>query len=205
MKNDFSHQARDDGRPAQPTEKTGARPCFLIAALASFWWPMMAVHEAGHCLAAWMTGGVVVAVELSPLAFSRTDVSPAPWPATVVWAGPILGVILPALSLLILRGTGRGFAGLFCAFCLLANGAYLALGPWDRVGDTAVMLATGSPIGVIVFVGVVMIAAGLTAGIWSWRMIEPIVWRSWRPTLWVISAAGCIYIVGIGVEILKRH
>jgi hypothetical protein len=56
---------------------------------------MMGVHELGHVVGAWLTGGVVQKVVLHPLAISRTDVEPNPQPLVVVWAGPFVGVLLP--------------------------------------------------------------------------------------------------------------
>ena len=41
------------------------------------------------------TGGTITAVVLHPLTISRTDVSINPRPLLVVWAGPLLGVLLP--------------------------------------------------------------------------------------------------------------
>jgi len=42
------------------------------------WLLMQALHETGHVLGAWLTGGQVVKLVLNPLAISRTDVSPNP-------------------------------------------------------------------------------------------------------------------------------
>lgn len=59
------------------------------------WLGMMAVHELGHVLVVLATGGTITAVVLHPLTISRTDVSINPRPLLVVWAGPLLGVLLP--------------------------------------------------------------------------------------------------------------
>ena len=52
------------------------------------WLGMQAVHEAGHVLGAWLTGGRVARVVLHPLTISRTDLAENPWPLAVVWARP---------------------------------------------------------------------------------------------------------------------
>lgn len=73
----------------------------LIASFVAFsWLAMQAVHEPGHVLGARATGGTVTKVVLHPLALSRTDVSPNPRPLFVVWAGPIVGALLPLIAFL---------------------------------------------------------------------------------------------------------
>ena len=62
----------------------------LSTVLLSWLW-MMAVHEFGHVLHAWLSGGTVAKGVLHPLTISRTDVAPDPQPLFVVWGGPIWG------------------------------------------------------------------------------------------------------------------
>ena len=139
---------------------------FVASLLALCWFAMMAFHEFGHVVGALVTGGTVERVVLYPLTISRTDVSPNPNPALVVWLGPILGCLLPAIvwwlvprQNTIARNIGLFFAG----FCLLANGAYIAFGSLDGVGDCGVMLQTGSPIWMLILFGAVAIPLGLFA------------------------------------------
>ena len=68
--------------------------CTMISAS---WFLMQAVHEAGHVLAGWMTGGTVERVILHPLAISRTDMKHNPSLLLVCWGGPVLGVVIPAM------------------------------------------------------------------------------------------------------------
>jgi hypothetical protein len=109
---------------------------------------MMAVHELGHVVGAVVTGGTVERVVLHPLAISRTDVSPNPNPVLVVWAGPLVGVLLP-LALLVIFKVGRVslayLSQFFAGFCLIANGAYIGVGSFARIGDAGDMLRHGSP------------------------------------------------------------
>ena len=125
---------------------------------------MMALHEFGHVAGALVTGGSIERVVLYPLTISRTDVSPNPHPAIVVWLGPIVGCLLPLVlfaivprRLTVLRNVARFFAG----FCLIANGAYISIGSVNQIGDCRDMLQTGTPLGVLFVFGAVAISLGL--------------------------------------------
>jgi hypothetical protein len=126
---------------------------------------MMAVHELGHVLGAKTTGGTVERVVLHPLAISRTDVSPNPRPLLVVWAGPIVGVLLPLALLIVFKAAKILLTYLvqfFAGFCLIANGAYLGAGSFSGAGnasDPGVMLGHGSPMWSLwVFAGVTFLS-----------------------------------------------
>ncbi|MBB6428667.1 hypothetical protein [Algisphaera agarilytica] len=120
-----------------------------IAMLGLSWVGMMVVHELGHVIGGMLTGGTVQRVVLPVLGFSRTDVKPNPSPGIVVWAGPVIGVLLPlamwGLSRLPKLSYFEPAMRFFAGFCLVANGAYIALGTFERVGDVDVMLSTGTP------------------------------------------------------------
>ena len=125
---------------------------------------MMAVHELGHVVGSLITGGTIEQVVLYPLTISRTDVSPNPNPAIVVWLGPVVGCALPLAvfaiipqRLTVVRNVARFFAG----FCLIANGAYIAVGSVDRVGDCGEMLRTDTPRWAMMAFGAVTIPLGL--------------------------------------------
>ncbi len=137
---------------------------FTVSLAALSWLAMMAVHELGHVVGAIFTGGTVERVVLNPLAISRTDVSPNPHPAIVVWLGPVVGCVLPlaAFALIpyritVMRNVARYFAG----FCLIANGAYISIGSFDRVGDCGEMLRTGTPLWAMLAFGAIAIPLGL--------------------------------------------
>ncbi|PHS18408.1 MAG: hypothetical protein COA78_01935 [Blastopirellula sp.] len=127
------------------------------------WFAMMGVHELGHVVAAWLTGSTVTQVVLHPLAISRTDVGPNLSPLAVVWAGPLLGVLMP----LVLYGLfhvaklpGVYLARFFAGFCLIANGAYISIGSFAKIGDTGEMIDHGSPIGLLWAFGLLSIPSG---------------------------------------------
>jgi len=125
---------------------------------------MQAVHEGGHILAARLSGAVVTNVALHPLRLSRTDVAESHSPLFVVWSGPVFGVAMPLLlwavaAMFKLRGAFvvRFFAG----FCLIANGLYLGIGSFDRVGDCEEILRFGSAVWQLWAFAIVTVPVGL--------------------------------------------
>jgi hypothetical protein len=136
----------------------------IISTLMLSWLGMMVVHEFGHVLGAWMTGGTVTRVVLHPLAISRTDVSPNQQPLFVVWAGPVLGVILPLAGWGLaawIRLPGSYLLRFFAGFCLIANGAYIGVGEFDRVGDAGELLRHGAAPWDLWLFGIATIPLGL--------------------------------------------
>ena len=128
------------------------------------WLGMQAVHELGHVVGAWLTGGRVARIVLHPLTISRTDLAENPHPLFVVWSGPALGVLLPVVAwaaVARLRMPGRYVLRFFAGFCLIANGAYIAGGSFDRIGDCGEMLRHGSPIWHLWLFGAVAVPAGV--------------------------------------------
>jgi hypothetical protein len=154
----------------------------IVALLPLCWLAMMSVHEAGHVIGAWLSGGVVSKVVLHPLAISRTDLAHNPHPLFVTWAGPIFGSVAPLAAYLVLRAIpltlrsklpsprplpGTHLFRFFAGFCLIANGAYLGIGSFDRVGDTGELLKLGTPMWVLWAFGMMTIPAGF----WLWHRL----------------------------------
>lgn len=144
------------------------------ATLALSWLAMMAVHEAGHVLHLWCSGGTVERVELSPWSFSRTVPGANPRPLFVAWGGGIWGCVLPVVVYVMLRLVRWRFAYLarfFAGFCLVANGAYFGAGALlpGEADDAGVILALGSPRWTLLVFGVVAVALGLAL----WHRLGP--------------------------------
>ncbi len=100
---------------------------------------MMAVHEFGHVLGAWYTGGTVRKVVLHPLTISRTDLVHNPDPLVVAWAGPLLGELLPLMVFAVtaaLRRPGAISVGSVAAGLLL----------WHRLGPHFGLGKAGKPV-----------------------------------------------------------
>ncbi len=135
----------------------------IVSTLVGSWLGMQAVHEFGHVLGAWSTGGDVERVVLHPLTISRTDVSPNPDPLLVVWMGPLIGVLLPVLvwTIAAWRKWHSAFVlRFFAGFCLVANGLYIAVGSFWSIGDCGVMLRHGTALWHLWLFGVITVPAG---------------------------------------------
>ncbi|QDU31866.1 hypothetical protein ETAA8_70270 [Anatilimnocola aggregata] len=140
------------------------RAALIIGTLVSCWLWVQIVHELGHVLGAWMAGAQVDRVVLHPLLISRTDISEAAHPLVVIWAGPILGSLLPLLLWLLawrLKRPETFLFRFFAGFCLLASGTYLAVGSFDGIGDCGDLLRHGTPIWLLWLFGLLTIPAGL--------------------------------------------
>ena len=124
---------------------------------------MQVVHEAGHAMGAWMSGGKVIRVVLHPFTISRTDVQPNPHPLIVVWAGPLVGVLFPIVVwfIAVRARLSTNFLRFFAGFCLIANGCYIGFGSFGGVGDCGEMLRHGTPPWVLWPYGLVTASIGL--------------------------------------------
>jgi Peptidase M50B-like len=144
----------------------------IVSTVLGSWLGMQAVHELGHVLGAWLTGGRVDKVVLHPLTISRTDLAHNPRPLVVVWAGPIVGVLLPLVAWGVaagLRLRGAYVLRFFAGFCLLGNGLYIGVGSFDAIGDCGEMLRHGSQLWQLWLFGAVTAPVGL----WMWHRQGP--------------------------------
>lgn len=169
--------------PSPSAERRSAAGLILALALivstgAASWLVMQAVHEFGHVLHAWMSGGSVARVVLHPLEISRTDVEPNPHPQFVAWGGPVWGSVIPVLVWLCVRWRGwprEWLLRFFAGFCLIANGAYLGVGAFFPVGDAEVLLHSGVSRWSLAVFGL----ATFPAGLWLWNALGP--YFGWGP------------------------
>ena len=136
------------------------------------WWWMQILHELGHVLAALFFRATINAVILPPLAFSRTDVGPSEQADLILWAGPVLGSLIPLwLATLAIRFRWNFWAELrfFAGFALIANGAYLTAGGWLNMGDGGSLRGLGgSPLAMSLW-GIIGVAVDLAL----WHRLGP--------------------------------
>ena len=139
----------------------------LAAAIGPLCWlGMMAVHEFGHVLGAWLSGAKVERLVLNPLGFSRTDVVGGQWPRLVIWMGPVIGTAIPALLWLVAHRSRTAYVfRFFAGVCLISNGVYFASVFVQPIGDTADLLRAGESPWLMILFGLPCIAAGLAC--WS--------------------------------------
>jgi hypothetical protein len=140
----------------------------IVCTLASSWLAMQMVHELGHVIGAWWTGGVVSKVVLRPWTLSRTELTWNPEPVLVAWAGPVFGALAPLVLWLvakIVRCPGDYLLRFFAGFCLVSNGAYLGGGALERMGDAGDLAWHGTP----VLRMLVFAALTVPAGLWLWH------------------------------------
>jgi peptidoglycan/LPS O-acetylase OafA/YrhL len=144
----------------------------IVATICLSWLLMMAVHELGHAIHAWLSGGQVQRVVLHPLAISRTDVSPNPHPLFVAWGGAVWGATIPLVVFLIAsvrRWRRRYLLAFFGGFCCLANGLYLAAGSFTGDGDAGDLMKHGAAQWQLIAVGTPLSMLGL----WLWNGLGP--------------------------------
>jgi hypothetical protein len=140
-----------------------AQVVLIVATLVASWLGMQAVHELGHVLAAQLTGARVSNVALHPLGLSRTDVAENPRPLAVAWAGPIVGATAPLAAwglAFVCRSTIAFLLRFFAGFCLVANGLYIGLGSFGRMGDCGEILRHGAAPWQLWLFGLVTVPAG---------------------------------------------
>ena len=143
----LSSEGRINRAMAEPRSSRVYQYVLVGSFIPLCWLGMMIVHEAGHCVAALLTGGEIERVVLHPLAFSRTDVIDNPHPLTVAWAGALVGVTLPLTMLGVAKAFHLSIVYLlrfFAGLCLLTNGLYLGVGVLWRVGDAGDLLNYGA-------------------------------------------------------------
>ena len=135
--------------PAKPTaRRITLRTAELAALTVAGWCVMNFTHEVGHLTGGWLGGGTLRDVWLGPWPPPHSRFHPDPRPLLTLWAGPVLGCVVPVLLAACVPrrwARGRARAWFLADFCLLANGSSLAVS-WvagDRLLDAPRLLAEG--------------------------------------------------------------
>ena len=142
----------------------GCRLAFTLGAVVVAYNGAMLLHEFGHVIHLWVSGGTVARVYVSPIDVSYVHKGANPHPQWVAWGGPVWGAVFPAL-LLGLAWVSRtrlvSLTVVLATFALVFNGAYLTVGAFQPGGDTAQLLEHGAPVWSLVAVGAPMLLAGV--------------------------------------------
>src|SRR6266480_1354543 len=142
----------------------GFQLLLILSTLCISWLGMMVVHEFGHVLFAWMSGGRLARVVLHPLQFSRTELQVNPHPLFVAWGGAVVGVALPLIVSTLWRfkrWPGWYILQFFAGFCLVANGIYLGVVSFiPNAADPGDMIREGCPRWIPVAFGVSAFPSG---------------------------------------------
>lgn len=125
-------------------------PRFLLLLIAS-WLTMTFTHEMGHVIGGVCCGGSLKSVDMLPWHLPYSIFDPDPFPLVTLWAGLMIGVLVPVAMAMVIK---RDWSWFIANFCVLANGAYIATA-WfsgDRYLDTPKLLEHGaSPISIAVY------------------------------------------------------
>jgi hypothetical protein len=146
---------------------------FVMLLVYLSWLSMMGLHEFGHVLHAWLSGGHVSSVHFGLFEFSETELSSDPHLQFVAWGGPIWGCLIPLIvyglvvKLRVLRL--ERLCCFFAGFCLIANGGYIGIGWIDGVGDAGTLLRHGASPWALALSGL----AAMAGGLYLWHRLGP--------------------------------
>jgi membrane-associated protease RseP (regulator of RpoE activity) len=75
----------------------------LVVGLIIFWYPLSVVHEIGHCISVYVNGGKVDGFVWHFGIFSETVRHGSAHPIIDLWAGSVIGCIIPLIIWYIFR------------------------------------------------------------------------------------------------------
>ncbi len=144
------------------------RALLLLAAFSIGYNAHTLIHELGHALAMWTTGGSVARIALNPFSWSYTSYgSPPACPLITAWAGVVFSSVVGVLSLALIwsrRDAWCVAVALMGVCTLLGNGLYLTVDALLHAGgDATSIIALGTPQLYVVGSGIALVALGLVA------------------------------------------
>jgi hypothetical protein len=128
------------------------------------WLVMTLCHELGHVVAGMLGGARLTQFEIRPWHLPHSLFVGDSHPLLTLWAGPVLGAVLPALVALSVRRPAIAFVAWFC---VVANASYLVFGYFGGDGEldsTRMIRAGARPIEVL-FPAIIALAVGY----WGFR------------------------------------
>ncbi|MDF1843199.1 MAG: M50 family metallopeptidase [Rubripirellula sp.] len=137
-----------------------------VFAVTAIWaWTVMTMaHELGHVLAGIVGGGKLIYLELRPWHLPDSQFVGDPFPWVTLWAGPVLGSLVPLGIAVLIKRPATWF---IAWFCLLANGLYLLLGLLSGGPelDTNKLIRAGSSTAALAIIALI----ATTFGYWKLR------------------------------------
>jgi small basic protein len=149
----------------QGVQRFVKRALFVFGSFSFGWVLGIVLHELGHALAMWLTGGIVERITITPFSWPYTYYGSAPrYPQFTTWAGLLIG---SALGLVVVFGVRKRttpyllpflFAGL--APMLNGGGYYLVDTFVSKQGDATDLIRAGVPEYVVIGAGILFLAVG---------------------------------------------
>ncbi len=179
-----------------PDETRTSPIATLILWLLWGWVVMTVSHEAGHVIAGAGGGARLVDWELRPWKLPHSLFANDGHRLTTLWAGPVLGCVVPLLVAAMVRRPACWFVAWFC---VTANASYLLLGYFsgDPELDSTRMIRAGTP--PIALLATVVVT--LPLGYISFRKATVALMSGQTPSMtrraWWISAAALSFTLAV--------
>ncbi|MGB8983563.1 MAG: M50 family metallopeptidase [Anaerolineales bacterium] len=151
---------------------------FLFGSFAIGYNLATAVHELGHAIVIWATGGTVARIVLHPFTWSYTYYSPSPgYPILTSWAGILFESLLALLlAALVWRWRQRSWALLCLVIAIMAlakGGLYASIDALLQTGgDSTDLIWLGVPRALVIGVGAVLVGIGIFLAVAAFRSID---------------------------------
>ena len=139
---------------------------FIFGSFSFGWVFGIVLHELGHAIAMWVTGGIVDRITIAPFSWSYTYYESTPkYPQLTTWSGVLIGA---AIGLIVLLGIRKNTTPylipfIFLGFSPLLNGGgyYIVDTFISNQGDAFSLLQSGVPKYVVLGVGLLLLAMGV--------------------------------------------
>ena len=170
----------------------------------SFAWVLgIVLHELGHAVAMWTTGGIVDRITITPFSWSYTYYGSTPkYPQFTTWSGALLGSLFGLIILFIIRNKPTPYSVPFLYLGIapmLHGGGYYLLDTFvTKRGDAASLIRSGVPISVVLAVGFFLAVIGIFFLIkyFYWNGLSP---RDTFPQRCIVFGIGIIAYFVLGL------
>lgn len=118
------------------------------------------LHEFGHGVAVWISGGRVSSMILNPFSWSWISYLSNPNPLFTAWGGVLFGVlfaIVLAAAALLIRSPYMAPLYLLAGCAMASNGIYFSVAAFADIGDAGALLSLGVPRLTLVAIGLLLL------------------------------------------------